>query len=255
MDPVTITFPGFRNLCAGKFSKTPLSTDCVIVFPLNRRNKFSRTLYSAAMTQGRASLDDVNQVFTLLEFILVRLQSKLSLLMSLILRFFLPFMVLLCYHEKRWYDSNYNNDYDSYYSSSRYRSGGFRYTSFDERIWAWFAFYCVAGIGYMLFDRRRQMKQVKADIEEVIKMVQPGYVERGLRWRVPDESYGWIELIKEYHQEAEPSAPVVVQVHSGAKAGEKVKSLYEPLNEVSQETEISISYPPIETYELSAPQQ
>jgi len=248
MDPVTITFPGFRNLCAGNFGKTPLSTDCVIVFPLNRKNKFSRTLYSSAMTQGRASLDDVNQVFTLLEFILVRLQSKLSLFMSLILRFFLPFLVLLCYYEKRWYDYNYNNDY-SY--SSRYSSGGYRYTTFDERIWLWFAFYCVVGVGYMLFDRRRQMKQVKADVEEVIKMVQPGYVQRGLRWRVPDESYGWIELIKEYRQAEEPKAHIV-QVRSE----EKKKPLYEPLNETSsQETEVSISYPPIETYELSAPQQ
>jgi len=240
MDPVTITFPGFRNLCAGKFSKTPLTTDSVIVFPLNRKNKFSRTLYSSTMTQGRASLDDINQVFTLLEFVLIRLPSKLSLFLSLILRFFLPFVVLRCYHET--YDWRSSSYYDS------------RWVRFDERIWAWFAFYCVVGIGYMLFDRRRQRKQVKADIEEVIKMVQPGYVERGLRWRVPDESYGWIELIKEYRQEAEPSAPVT-QVRSGAKAVEKVKSLYEPLNEVSQETEVSVSYPPIEAYELSAPQQ
>jgi len=197
------------------------------------------------MTQERASLDDIDQVFTLLEFILVRLQSRFRLFLSFIWRFFLPFVVLLSYQESYSGSGYYYDDRgSSYYGRSKY-------VTFDERIWAWFAFYCVVGVGYMLFDRRRQMKQVKADVEEVIKMVQPGYVQRGLRWRVPDESYGWIELIKEYRQAEEPKAHVV-QV----RCEEKKKPLYEPLKETSsQETEVSISYPPIETYELSDPQQ
>jgi len=67
------------------------------------------------------------------------------------------------------------------------------------------------------------MNTAKADIEEVIKIVQPGYLKKGLRWHIPEESRGWIELIKEYRTGVEFSSdPNEVQKN------EKVESRYEP---------------------------
>ena len=51
-----------------------------------------------------------------------------------------------------------------------------------------------------LYEKNQQIKRVKTDLESVIQNVQPGYLKRGLRWRIPEDSYNWIELIKEYHK-------------------------------------------------------
>ena len=92
------------------------------------------------------------------------------------------------------------------------------------------------------------MKKVKADLENLMGMIQPSYANRGLRWRIPDESYGWIELIKEYRVEGEVRVPLAVQVHGG----EQVKSNYEPPQEMRSLDTTTVSYPPIENYSLSS---
>jgi hypothetical protein len=234
MDPVTFTFPGFRNICSGKiFTKeAPLSTDYVIVFPVNADKKFSRTIYSSAMTQGRASSDDVHHALNLFEIIFSRLSiSTADLWRSLLWRFILPFIaIFMC-------EINYMLRH-------------------SEPIWFFFWVYCIAGVCYLLYNRNQEIKRAKTDIESIVQTVQPGYLKRGLRWRIPEDSCGWIELIKEY-REGEKASDVAVQVHpSGIEKSNEMKSHYEPPQNASQEmkptTTTTTSYPPIHTGGLSS---
>jgi len=113
----------------------------------------------------------------------------------------------------------------------------------SETIWFCFVVYCFIGIFYLFANKNAQTKRAKADTEGIIDLVQAGYLKRGLRWRIPEESYGWIELIKEYRENEMINAPPV-QVH-----GTKVNNQYEPPQSVP-ETTTSTGYPPINSYGL-----
>jgi len=58
-----------------------------------------------------------------------------------------------------------------------------------------------------------------------MQTVQPGYLKRGLRWRFPDDSNGWIELIKEY-RDVEKSGDISIKV-------DDQKTVYEPPQNVA----------------------
>ena len=66
MDLVTITVASCIPLLSSKLRKTPpLSTDNVIVFPLYHLDKkFSRTIYSPEMTDGKVSSEEIDKALT-----------------------------------------------------------------------------------------------------------------------------------------------------------------------------------------------
>ena len=223
MDPITITFPGFRNLCQGKPSgSVPLSTDYVIVFPINSQDKkFSRSIYSPAMTNGRASSEDINQALSLFELALSRGISTSEMVKSFCWRFLLPLVMLM------FFEGNYM-------------------LRRSESIWFCFVVYCIVGIFSLFANKNAQTKRAKEDSQGIIDLVQPGYLKRGLRWRIPDESYGWIELIKEYRENEMISAPVV-QVHQSMPQNNQYEP---PQNVVPEAKTTTTSYPPINSYGL-----
>jgi hypothetical protein len=218
MDPVTITFPGFKNLFNFKCSEKPLlSTDDILVFPLSSDKKFSRPTYSPAMTSGRASTEDINHTLSLFELALSRVSTTTDLVKSFTLRCFLPFVMLLFIQER------------------------YIRTGISDPIWFWFSIYCIVGIFYIFSDRNRQIKKSKTDLDSLIELTQPGYLKRGLRWRIPEES-GWIELIKEHCDDEQLIAPVV-QVHPN-QANVKMNFQYEPPQNVGRdERTTNTSYP------------
>jgi len=198
MDPVTITFPGFKNLCLafrkicqGKFSGgVTLSNDYVIVFPMNSSDKrFSRTIYSPEMTNGRASSEDINQALSLFELALSRDISTSEMIKSFCWRFLLPLILLMMFTAN--------------YMLRR-----------PEVIWSCFAAYCVVGIIYLFTSKNAQTKKAKAESQGILDFVQPGYLKGGLRWRIPEESYDRIELIKEYRENETISAPPTVKTNN-----------------------------------------
>jgi len=114
-------------------------------------------------------------------------------------------------------------------------------------LWFFFFVYCFLGICYLLYTRSQEIKRAKTDIESIVQTVQPGYLKRGLRWRIPEDSCAWIELIKEY-REGEKGGDVAVQVHPVES-----KSQYEPPQGVEMvKTTTTTSYPPIQTIGLSS---
>jgi len=174
MDPITITFPGFKRLLGCQsFEDPPSSSDSVIVFPWNSSHqKFDRKFYSSDLTQGRASSDDINQVLTLFELIFPRIPSSSIFLTSWTLRFLFPMIVMILFELNRVFR---NSDF----------------------AWSLLSIYWVVGLIHLFSERYEKREQAKAELEEVLKMVQPAYIKRGLRWRVPEELGGWIELMKD----------------------------------------------------------
>jgi len=170
------------------FEKTPLTTSSTIIFPVNQKERrFSRSVYSEAMTQGRIASADINSALCFFEIIVSRVTSLSDLKKSLIWRYFVPFVILL--------SLIYAKEIDNV---------GF--------VWFWFWFYCIFGVVIQLANRQRQVAQARTDLEGAIQMLQPAYIKKGLQWRIPQDPSVWIELVKEYRQTGEPLVPIVHQM-------------------------------------------
>jgi hypothetical protein len=204
------------------FEKAPLTSDSTIIFPLNQKEKrFSRSVYSEAMTQGRVSSADINYALCFFEIITSRVTSQPDLKSSFILRYLIPFAILMFFKVT-----------DQIQISS---------------VWFWFWLYCIFGVLIQLSSRNTQIKKAKADLEGVIQMIQPAYLKKGLKWRVPQDPSVWIELVREYRQVGEPLIPVVHK-EDHQESTEKISEVvieeqYKPLSEeVSQNEAESTDY-------------
>ena len=186
MDPITIsfTFPGFNNLWNYKFSGVPpQSTDNMIVFRLDSfSKKFSRETYAPEMTDGKVSSQEVNQALAVFEIAMSRAVSSFDLIKNLFFRFLLPYLLL--------------------------EFIGVRVLI----IWLFFIAYCVAGISYLLKEGNEKIERSRAEMKSVIELIQPGYLAKGLRWRIPESSFGWVELIKENGSAKDQASAQVAEV-------------------------------------------
>lgn len=219
MEPITITIPGLKQIF-GAFHP-PLSTNNTIIFPFNSSSKkFTRGTYSAKLTKGRASVDDINQVFTLFELILSRLDSNLRLIGCLLLRILIPYWTLWLIYEFYWFD----------YSVFRV-------------LRTFYPWYLVIMVGLLIADRTTQKMKAKADMNKLLEMIGPAYAKRGLSWHISDEFFScWLELRKESQKDEEET----VQITSQQSTREKLLVDFEK----GQEEDIKYSSP-ILTYELS----
>jgi len=170
-------------------SETPKSTDYIIVFPLDSEKRLSRTTYSPEMTQGRASSDDIDRALNLFDLVFSRLTSPSDFWKTLFLRSVLPFII------------------------------------FFTCGLSFFVVYCLIGVYYLYHKNQRELQRSKTEIQNIMQTVQPGYLKRGLRWRFPDDSNGWIELIKEY-RDVEKSGDISIKV-------DDQKTVYEPPQNVA----------------------
>jgi len=218
------------------FEKAPLTTSSTIIFPLNQKEKrFSRSVYSEAMTQGRVASADINYALCFFEVIVSRVTSLSDLKKSLIWRYLVPFVILVFF--------KFANEIDN-----------------PSFVWFWFWVYCIFGVVIQLSNRHKQVAKAKVDLEGVIQMVQPAYLKKGLKWRVPQDPSVWIELVKEYRQTGEPLVPVVHQVNHQEVAErnsevvevvieEQYKSLQEEGNEKEgEDTDYTLITGPVVSY-------
>ena len=181
MEPSNDTFPGLKQIFPG-FEQTfgpfdpPLSTENSIIFPFNPSSKnFSRGTYSAKLTQGRASVDDMNQVLTLVELVLSRLESTREVIMNFLLRIFIPLLLII-------------------YSWEVYL---FR-SSVLEILSPIYVIYIAFTGTALIVERATQKRNTEADIQKIIEMIRPAYAKRGLSWHLSDEFFScWLELRKE----------------------------------------------------------
>jgi len=158
------------------FQNAPLSTYSTIIFPINQKDKkFSRTVYSPAMTQDRINSDQIHDTLCFFEIIVSRVRSKAEFYRSLMLRYFLPFLILLFLTF----------------------GGGINGIC---TVWFYFLVYCCGGIFIQRECRKTELEGAKKDLEVAIERVQSEYLEKGLKWRVPENFESWIELEKEYRK-------------------------------------------------------
>jgi len=159
------------------------------------------------MIQGKASRDDIDQILTLLELIFPRIPTAFGLLTSWALRLLLPLILTIFLDQGEAFR-------DPYF------------------IWTLLWIYSIIGIAYLLHDNNKRTRQAKTEIETVLKMVQPAYLRRGLRWRIPENLGGWIELVKEYNGNEQLSV-LIVKPEEGEEKPEK-DSQYIPLQDIKE---------------------
>ena len=182
MEPITITLPGFHLV-------PPQSTDNVIVFPFSYGSqKFSREDDFTRITQGKASLDDINDVLTIFEVVLSRASSTRKFLMNLILPLLIPYLLLL--------------------------SGSGIYWRVARQLNFCYLIFAFITVIYSLYKRMGQTGRTKVDVQRMLEMIRPVYAKRGLTWHFSEHFFcSWLEL-KEEHQENEQESSLSVEVHS-----------------------------------------
>jgi len=154
----------------------PSSSDYMIVIPFNKEdNKFSRTSYSASMTGGRASSEEINQVLTLLDLTTSNIPTGRQIITRLIIRFLVP-AVMIWILAEAW---------------RCYRHAEPTILLF---------WYMLASLIYILVRRNSQVKEAKGQVQKIIQRFQPTFEERGLRWNIPLAFPHYIELCRDYRE-------------------------------------------------------
>jgi len=169
----------------------------IISFPLNSDKKFCRAGNFSAITRGRASSEDINRALNLFEIPLSRSNNfSGDFFKRFLCRFILslPVFVFVSVIFRHW---------DS------------------EVIFRIFCVYCFILICYVLYDQSQQIERVRNDWELIIKTIQPGYLKRGLRWRIPEDTVDRVELIKEYY-DVERHDDLEVLVDNGCEPPQSV---------------------------------
>ncbi len=171
MEPITITIPGLKQIFSHFFP--PESTDDVIIFPYSSGSqKFSRTVDSTKITQGKASLNDINDVLSIFELVYSRTASPIRFVMNLFLSYVIPYML---FWNSYWFD---------YRLSETMRYGTLVFFSIMTN--------------FSLYKRMRETGRRKVHLQRMIEMIRPAYAKRGLVWGFSETFFCcWLELKKE----------------------------------------------------------
>jgi len=175
----------------GNFIAMPPTTDLSVVFPYDKsNNRFDRTFYSPALTDGRMSSDQLNKFLSKVERIMKKKMKSISIVIGiytfLALIGFAGLFCLIC-------DSDSVDD-----------------DELDDLFCAMMWYFCsilFGGLFLKLCLRNRQRK-VRKSIQNHINRNSPAFAAQGLRWNVPLHFPQWIELWKDYKYQ-----PVYVQPH------------------------------------------
>jgi len=127
------------------------------------------------MTQDRITSEHIHDTLCLFEIIVSRVRSQAEFSRSLLVRYLLPFLILL------------------------FLTLGHG-ASETGVLWFWFLVYCFGGILLQCEGRRMELDNAKKDLEVAIQRVQNEYLAKGLKWRVPENFESWIELEREYRK-------------------------------------------------------
>jgi len=166
MEPITITLPAFHPI-------PPESTDDVIIFPFSYGSqKFSREDDSTRIIQGKASLDDINDVLTVFELVLSRADSTRKFLMNLLLPLFILYLLTLI-------------------------GCGMNLSASIKQHFLALIFICIF-VGSSLYKRMCQTGRTKVEVQRMLEMIRPVYAKRGLTWHFSEHFFcSWLELRKE----------------------------------------------------------
>jgi len=166
----------------GPMIAVPPTTDMGLVFPFDRRSsKFDRSFYSPALTDGRASSEQIETFLKGVEKLIKKKSRGIKLFMGLFIFFVITgFLGLFCVI----------SDID-YLDES---------TDIDD-LFTYFMGYLLAVIFYALLLQlyiRRKQRKAKKSVKSYMKKNGQAFNEQGLRWNAPMFFPQWIELWKDY---------------------------------------------------------
>jgi len=154
----------------------PSSSDSKIIIPFDKDdNKFSRTTYSPAMTGGRASTEEVNQILNLLDK-----ASKIPFTLQQVLwrafvRLAIP-IVFIIYAVEDW---------------RCYRIESFTFYAI---------IYMIVSLLLLRRDFHLKTKVAKTEAYKILQMYESSFEKRGLRWSIPKEFPMYMELNRDYRE-------------------------------------------------------
>ncbi len=164
---------------------TPISSDYTVIIPyISSQEKFDREAYSSAMTGGRASAEEIDQVLRLIEAASHGMSTPEKLFKTWCFRFLLPFIFLLIFQI----------------------NGNLRY---PQCFWGNFLAYVIIGNIWLFIMTTKNNSKVKENVKSVLKLYQDAFEKKGLRWHVPVNFPLYVELFKDYReQQCQFSIPV-----------------------------------------------
>lgn len=171
------------SLSSRKSFMVPPTTDFTVIFPFDKHTgKFDRLFYYSALTDGRASQDQIDLFLREIEQILQRKSKPINIIIWLFV--FLAFSVLLglTYHHMDRYDTE---------------------REMVIKTMIAYLFVVVLCSGTIQLYRRHTKKKAKKAIEAAIRRSYLEFEAQGLRWNIPAGFPKWIELWKYYKFEAE----------------------------------------------------
>ncbi len=159
-------------------STIPTTSDYTVIIPyISSQSKFDREAYSPAMTGGRASSEEIDQVLKLIETVSSGIVTPDQFLKSWCLRFVLPFILMVCFQLTGcfWYNLQF--------------------------FWGCFTIYVIGGNIWMCLVTSKNNAKTKENVQSVLKLYQDAFQRKGLRWHIPVNFPLYVELFKEYREQ------------------------------------------------------
>ena len=155
-------------------SSIPSSTDYTIVIGLARdEKKFDRTLYDSAMTGGRASLEEVDQVLTQIENLFPKRSSWKTIGWTTLALALLP-----CFYIRACYDLSILQIY-------------------------LLVVFLIMTLLFVLAGKSNinNNKEAYNQANMLLQRFQPSFDAKGLRWHVPKAFPNYVQLFKDYRED------------------------------------------------------
>ena len=153
----------------------PTPSDTTIILPYNSsKGKFDQTLYSPAMTEGRAPYEEIDRVLSALE-VVARGLSHSDGFKNWFRKLLIPFLVVV------WL---------LYMGTFHHNSAVF------IGMFAWF--YLIAGSLVFCIFQSLKSDKARQDAEAILEWYAESFKQRGLRWCIPEDFPHWVEIEKDY---------------------------------------------------------
>ena len=178
--------------------QTPATSDCTVIFPQNIWSKnFDASFYNPALTGGRATLEEINQVLAEVTVLKKPFHRRiicavwlyvLGLIACIALMVVVPILSVPDYDD---------DDYDDYDDSDTMMFVGIFGGLFGM----------IAVIVIFIVYVRRTMKATRVPVQAFFDGINPNFASRGLRWHAPLHFPRWVELWKDYVGQAAVAQP------------------------------------------------
>ena len=162
------------------FTSLPCTNEQTIIFPYNKKTRiFDDSFYSTSLTDGRATIGEVNNFLNQVEIIIKQRKGSITSAACLVVS-----LVLIMVSGLALYNGNFFNvEYDIAYIA----------------LAGYLCFILLNAEVLRIYNNYRRRK-VRRYVHDLIARNSDIFESRGLRWNLPMSFPAWIELCKDYRE-------------------------------------------------------